>query len=44
MTLLLAALLGTGFSGRARLWADDWPEIQGKGRRGVWNETGILEK
>jgi outer membrane protein assembly factor BamB len=24
--------------------ADDWPEIRGKGRLGVWNETGILEK
>jgi outer membrane protein assembly factor BamB len=24
--------------------AEDWPEIRGKGRLGVWNETGILEK
>ena len=24
--------------------ADDWPEIRGKGRLGVWNESGILEK
>jgi outer membrane protein assembly factor BamB len=24
--------------------ADDWPEVAGKGRLGVWNETGILEK
>ena len=24
--------------------ADDWPEVAGKGRRSVWNETGILEK
>ena len=24
--------------------ADDWPEIRGKGRLGVWNEAGILEK
>jgi outer membrane protein assembly factor BamB len=23
--------------------ADDWPEFRGKGRRGVWAETGILE-
>src|SRR5689334_13289992 len=22
--------------------ADDWPEYRGKGRTGVWNETGIL--
>jgi outer membrane protein assembly factor BamB len=25
-------------------WADDWPEFRGKGRLGVWTETGILEK
>lgn len=24
--------------------ADDWPEVAGKGRLGVWNETGILDK
>ncbi len=24
--------------------AEDWPEFRGKGRLGVWNETGILEK
>jgi outer membrane protein assembly factor BamB len=23
---------------------EDWPEIRGKGRLGVWTETGILEK
>ena len=23
--------------------ADDWPEVRGKGRLGVWNESGILE-
>jgi outer membrane protein assembly factor BamB len=28
----------------AMLHAEDWPEIRGKGRLGVWNETGILEK
>ena len=26
------------------LWAEDWPEWRGKGRFGIWNETGILEK
>jgi outer membrane protein assembly factor BamB len=26
------------------LHAEDWPEIRGKGRLGVWNETGVLEK
>lgn len=24
--------------------ADDWPEMQGRGRRSVWNETGILRQ
>src|SRR5258706_11631251 len=23
--------------------AEDWPEFRGKGRVGVWNESGILE-
>ena len=26
------------------LLAEDWPEWRGEGRRGVWSETGILEK
>ena len=24
--------------------ADDWPEFRGRGRGGVWNEVGIVEK
>src|SRR5207245_7790675 len=24
--------------------AEDWPEWRGKGRLGVWNEAGVLEK
>jgi outer membrane protein assembly factor BamB len=24
--------------------AEDWPEFRGKGRLGVWNETGVLQK
>ena len=28
----------------APLAAEDWPEWRGAGRRGVWNETGILDK
>jgi outer membrane protein assembly factor BamB len=24
--------------------AEDWPEWRGKGRRGIWNESGILDK
>jgi outer membrane protein assembly factor BamB len=27
-----------------RLLAEDWPEWRGKGRRGVWNESGIVEQ
>src|SRR6266571_2620346 len=26
------------------LRADDWPEWRGKGRLGLWHETGLLEK
>ena len=29
--------------GAAAIQADDWPEFRGRGRLGVWNETGILE-
>ncbi|HEV8319928.1 MAG TPA: PQQ-binding-like beta-propeller repeat protein [Vicinamibacterales bacterium] len=25
-------------------FAEDWPEYRGAGRRGVWNETGILDR
>src|SRR5438034_11118333 len=28
----------------AGLRAEDWPEIRGKGRQGLWTETGILER
>jgi outer membrane protein assembly factor BamB len=28
----------------AALSADDWPEFRGPGRRGVWNETGIVDR
>jgi len=34
--LLIATTLGVR--------ADDWPEWRGKGRLGLWNETGLLEK
>lgn len=27
----------------ARLAAEDWPEWRGRGRSGVWNETGVLD-
>ena len=29
--------------GSAALLADDWPEFRGKGRLGLWNETGLLK-
>jgi outer membrane protein assembly factor BamB len=44
LSLLRAAtllLLLAGQSWWAR--AEDWPEWRGKGRRGVWNETGIVD-
>jgi len=28
----------------AVIHAEDWPEFRGKGRLGVWNETGVLQK
>lgn len=28
----------------AGLSADDWPEWRGRGRTGVWSETGIAER
>jgi outer membrane protein assembly factor BamB len=36
------AILGTVAATIVR--AEDWPEFRGKGRLGVWNETGILDK
>ena len=38
---LFAISLGSAVS---TLSADDWPEWRGKGRGGVWNEKGIVEK
>ena len=37
----LATLLIVGI---ATTQAEDWPEFRGRGRLGVWNETGIIEK
>jgi outer membrane protein assembly factor BamB len=39
---IVAALLI--FAGSIALSAEDWPEFRGKGRKGEWTETGILEK
>lgn len=40
--LFVIALLGA--AGVTLLPAADWPQWRGEGRRGVWAETGILEK
>ena len=39
--LVWAAVLLT--LGATVIHADDWPEFRGRGRLGVWHETGILE-
>ncbi|MBM3779791.1 MAG: hypothetical protein FJW23_16375 [Acidimicrobiia bacterium] len=41
VVIALVAMLSVDVSA-AR--AEDWPEFRGKGRRGDWNETGILER
>ena len=40
----LAATAILAFAAAAPAPAEDWPEFRGKGRLGVWNETGILER
>ena len=30
--------------GSTAIRAEDWPEYRGRGRQGIWNETGIIEK
>ena len=32
------------FAGSAPVAAEDWPEWRGKGRLGIWRETGIVEQ
>lgn len=39
----LGSILALAFLA-APLPADDWPQWRGEGRRGVWKETGILDK
>lgn len=41
--VLLAAVVLSIAAG-AWLFAEDWPEFRGKGRLGVWTETGIVER
>jgi outer membrane protein assembly factor BamB len=38
--ILVAALLAAAMRPAA---AEDWPEWRGKGRRGLWTETGVVE-
>jgi len=40
---ILAGLLAA-VGGVLPVRAEDWPEMQGKGRRSVWNEKGILDR
>src|SRR5436190_7863467 len=44
LRLQLALVVVSTLLAAAAPLADDWPEYRGSGRRGVWNETGILEK
>jgi outer membrane protein assembly factor BamB len=37
LSIVIAALFAF------QLFAEDWPEWRGKGRTGVWNESGIME-
>lgn len=44
-SIIARTLLVTGcLSVPARLLPADWPEWRGAGRRGVWNETGVLDR
>jgi outer membrane protein assembly factor BamB len=38
------SLLGFVAVAGAAVRADDWPEWRGKGRLGVWNETGVIDR
>jgi outer membrane protein assembly factor BamB len=40
---LAAAAITLAAAGAVELEADDWPEWRGRGRLGVWNETGIVD-
>ena len=40
---LVSTALMTVSLGVREVAADDWPEFRGKGRLGVWRETGLLE-
>jgi outer membrane protein assembly factor BamB len=40
---LVLACIGFIVSQLTSISADDWPEFRGKGRLGVWRETGLLE-
>ncbi|MBI1788764.1 MAG: PQQ-like beta-propeller repeat protein [Acidobacteria bacterium] len=47
LTMQLGRKFGSGLvflALAAAAHAEDWPEWRGKGRAGVWTETGILEK
>lgn len=41
---ILFSLTLSGMSSSPAFATDDWPEWRGKGRLGVWNETGIIDE
>ena len=41
--IVTALLLLVWIAASVKLAADDWPEWRGKGRLGVWRETGVLD-
>ena len=41
--LTLAGVLAVALS-NAYVVAEDWPQWRGKGRQGIWHESGVLEK
>jgi outer membrane protein assembly factor BamB len=43
LTVTIAAASLFALLGGWVLHAEDWPEVRGKGRLGIWNETGIVE-
>src|ERR1700736_1337521 len=44
MRRVLACIAALLMTGAVAVHAEDWPEYRGKGRTGVWNETGIIDK
>ena len=43
-SLRIAICIAAAAVAIAHVRADDWPEWRGKGRLGVWNETGLVDR